>query len=198
MAASSWPTPIDQNDSSSTPLSTSITETHSISLIPWLVIPTTHFLKPLLDMILDVRVGIRLSPFSDYLECGDSNPNDFGVFMAESLNKYGVLYCHMIEPRMKKLWEKSDGPQSLLSMRKAFNGTFLVAGGYADREDGISAVAGNRADLVVYGRVFLANPDLTKRFELIAPLNKYNRDTLYTPDPIIGYTDYPFLESPTR
>nr|GLL32639.1 putative 12-oxophytodienoate reductase 11 [Ipomoea trifida] len=143
------------------------------------------------------RVGIRLSPFSDYLECGDSNPNGLGVFMAESLNKYGVLYCHMIEPRMKKLWEKSDGLQSLLPMRKAFNGAFLVAGGYADREDGISAVAGNRADLVVYGRVFLANPDLPKRFELNAPLNKYNRDTFYIPDPVIGYTDYPFLESPT-
>ncbi|KAG8633594.1 hypothetical protein MANES_18G120501v8 [Manihot esculenta] len=98
------------------------------------------------------------------------------------------------EPRMKTLGEKSECPESLLPMRKAFKGTFLVAGGYG-REDGNQAVAENRADLIVYGRIFLANPDLPKRFELNAPLNKYNRKTFYIDDPVIGYTDYPFLES---
>jgi 12-oxophytodienoic acid reductase len=48
--------------------------------------------------------------------------------------------------------------------------------------------------LLVYGRMFLANPDLPKRFELNAHLNKYNRNTFYISDPIVGYTDYPFLE----
>mgnify|MGYP003366310032 CR=1 FL=1 len=81
-------------------------------------------------------------------------------------------------------------------MRKAFRGTFIAAGGY-DREDGNNAVAEGRADLIAYGRIFLANPDLPKRFELNAPLNKYNRETFYTPDPVIGYTDYPFLEANT-
>ena len=52
-------------------------------------------------------------------------------------------------------------------------------------------------DLVAFGRFFLANPDLPKRFKLDAPLNKYNRDTFYTSDPVIGYTDYPFLETTT-
>ncbi|XP_026411256.1 12-oxophytodienoate reductase 1-like [Papaver somniferum] len=50
------------------------------------------------------------------------------------------------------------------------------------------------ADLVAYGRLFLANPDLPKRFAIDAPLNKYDRDTFYTLDPVIGYTDYPFLD----
>ncbi|XP_019176724.1 PREDICTED: 12-oxophytodienoate reductase 2-like isoform X2 [Ipomoea nil] len=140
------------------------------------------------------RVGIRLSPFANYMESGDSNPNALGLYMAEALNKYGILYCHMVEPRMKTVGEKSECPDSLLPMRKAFKGTFLVAGGY-EREDGIKAVAENRGDLVVYGRLFLANPDLPKRFELNAPLNKYNRDTFYTSDPVVGYTDYPFLET---
>ena len=62
------------------------------------------------------------------------------------------------------------------------------------REGGDNAVAENRADLVAYGRLFLANPDLPKRFQLNAPLNKYNRDTFYTSDPIVGYTDYTFLD----
>nr|GLL32641.1 putative 12-oxophytodienoate reductase 11 [Ipomoea trifida] len=140
------------------------------------------------------RVGIRLSPFANYMESGDSNPKALGVYMAEALNKYGILYCHMVEPRMIEVGEKCECPDSLLPMRKAFKGTFLVAGGY-EREDGIKAVAENRGDLVVYGRLFLANPDLPKRFELNAPLNMYNRDTFFTSDPVVGYTDYPFLET---
>ncbi|PON33915.1 NADH:flavin oxidoreductase/NADH oxidase [Parasponia andersonii] len=139
------------------------------------------------------RVGLRLSPFAYYNESGDSNPQELGLYMAESLNKYGILYCHVIEPRMKTEGEKGETPYSLVSMRKAFKGTFIVAGAY-NREDGNQAVAENHADLIAYGRLFLANPDLPKRFELNAPLNKYDRNTFYTSDPVIGYTDYPFLD----
>ncbi|KAK2658989.1 hypothetical protein Ddye_005522 [Dipteronia dyeriana] len=139
------------------------------------------------------RVGIRLSPFANYMESGDSNTEALGLYMAESLNKYGILYCHTVEPRMKTVGEKCDTPHRLLPMRKALNGTFLVAGGYG-REDGNKALAEGYADLVVYGLIFLANPDLPKRFELDAPLHNYNRDTFYIPNPVIGYTDYPFLE----
>lgn len=135
------------------------------------------------------RVGIRLSPFTDYLECTDSNPTALGVYMAEALNKFGILYLHMVEPRVS-----ANESSSLLPMRKAFKGTFLAAGGYG-REDGNEAIAENRSDLVVYGRWFLANPDLPKRFELNASLNQYDRDTFYASDPVIGYTDYPFLDN---
>lgn len=140
------------------------------------------------------RVGIRLSPFADYMESGDSNPEALGVYMVKSLNKYGILYCHMVEPRMRAPGKKFEPSHSLVPMRKAFNGTFIVAGGY-DREEGNKAVAEGHADLVAYGRLFLANPDLPRRFELNAPLNNYDRETFYTSDPVIGYTDYPFLES---
>ncbi|XP_035550757.1 12-oxophytodienoate reductase 2-like [Juglans regia] len=139
------------------------------------------------------RVGIRLSPFADFNESGDSNPKELGLYMAESLNKYGILYCHMVEPRMNGVLENPNTSDSLLPMRKAFKGSFLVAGGY-DREEGNNAIIENRTDLVAYGRPFLANPDLPRRFELDVPLNKYNRETFYTSDPVVGYTDYPFLE----
>jgi len=139
------------------------------------------------------KVGIRLSPFAEYVESGDSNPNALGLHMVNALNKYNILYCHMVEPRIKSADEMIESPYSLVPMRKAFNGIFMVAGGY-DRQDGINTIAENRADLVVYGRLFLANPDLPKRFSLNAPLNKYNRETFYTSDPVVGYTDYPFLE----
>ncbi|XP_010535049.1 PREDICTED: 12-oxophytodienoate reductase 2-like isoform X2 [Tarenaya hassleriana] len=136
------------------------------------------------------RVGIRLSPFADYMESGDSNPEALGLHMAESLNQYGILYCHMVEPRMTAVGEMEQCPRTL---RKAFKGTFIVAGGYA-KEDGNKAVEEGRGDLVAYGRLFLANPDLPRRFRQDAPLNKYDRTTFYTPDPVVGYTDYPFLE----
>ncbi|KAJ0795470.1 putative 12-oxophytodienoate reductase [Helianthus annuus] len=134
------------------------------------------------------KVGIRLSPFANYSESGDSNPETLGLYMAESLNEFKILYCHMVEPRMKSVFEKVDCLDSLVPMRKAFKGTFISAGGYG-REDGNKAVAENRTDLVAYGRLFLANPDLPKRFEL------NDRSTFYTRDPVVGYTDYPFLET---
>ncbi|XP_021714785.1 12-oxophytodienoate reductase 1-like [Chenopodium quinoa] len=139
------------------------------------------------------RVGIRISPFANYNESGDSNPEALGLHLANCLNKCGILFCHVVEPRMITAWEKEDCSQSLLPIRKAFTGTFISAGGY-DREDGNKVVMKGSTDLVAYGRLFLANPDLPKRFKLNAPLNQYNRDTFYTSDPIVGYTDYPFLE----
>jgi 12-oxophytodienoic acid reductase len=139
------------------------------------------------------RVGIRLSPFTQFFESSDSDPEALGLYMAEALNKYNILYAHYVEPRLVTTFEPVATNKSLLPMRKAFKGSFLVAGGY-DREDGNAAIASGKADLVVYGRIFLANPDLPRRFELNASLNKYDRNTFYIPDPVVGYTDYPFLE----
>ncbi|KAE8696113.1 Detected protein of confused Function [Hibiscus syriacus] len=66
---------------------------------------------------------------------GGSNPTALGIYMAESLNKYGILYCHMVEPRMKLAEESFETTESLLPMKKAFKGTFIVAGEY-DKDDG--------------------------------------------------------------
>ncbi|KAK9748646.1 hypothetical protein RND81_02G071800 [Saponaria officinalis] len=140
------------------------------------------------------KVGFRISPFANYNDAGDSNPEALGLYMAKSLSNYKIVYCHAVEPRMITVAEKMETPHSLLPMRKAFNGTFIVAGGY-DREDGNRAVSEGYADLVAYGRSFLANPDLPRRFELNVPLNKYNRESFYVSDPLVGYTDYPFYES---
>ncbi|KAF8703213.1 hypothetical protein HU200_032002 [Digitaria exilis] len=140
------------------------------------------------------KVGIRISPFANYYEASDSNPEALGVYMAKALNKFGIIYLHVVEPRMITVGEKTETPHSLRPMRDAFKGTFIAAGGY-DREDGNEAISTGYADLIAYGRWFLSNPDLPQRFRLDAPLNKYNRSTFYTSDPVIGYTDYPFLQS---
>lgn len=127
------------------------------------------------------------------MEAGDSDPVALGTYLATELNKLGILYCHVVEPRMNTTGETKH---SLEPMRKAFKGTFLVGGGY-DKESGNKAVAEDHGDLVVYGRDFVSNPDLPKRFELGAPLTPYDRNTFYTHDPVVGYTDYPLLEEAT-
>lgn len=55
------------------------------------------------------------------------------------------------------------------------------------------AIERDHTDLVVYGRPWIANPDLPRRYELDAPITKYDRSTFYSPDQVKGYTDYPFL-----
>ncbi|KQK12771.1 putative 12-oxophytodienoate reductase 4 isoform X1 [Brachypodium distachyon] len=139
------------------------------------------------------RVGVRLSPFADYMDCHDSDPHALALYMSTKLNDYGILYLHMVEPRMARLDGRRVVPKRLLPYRQAFKGTFIVAGGY-DREEGNKVVSEGYADLVAFGRLFLANPDLPRRFGLNAELNKYDRATFYTSDPVVGYTDYPFLD----
>ena len=63
------------------------------------------------------------------------------------------------------------------------------------RESGIEAIKNRSADLLCYGRLFLANPDFVERIKKDAPLNAYDRSSFYSPDQIKGYTDYPALQA---
>lgn len=140
------------------------------------------------------RVGIKLTPYYHSETTGDSDPEGLGIYLSSELSKLGILFLHVSEPRMVK---KTDDqyvtpPRRLHSIRKAFKGTFIASGGY-NKSEGDKAVEENYADLISFGRLFLANPDLPKRFELNASLNKHDRKTFYTRDPVVGYTDYPFL-----
>ena len=139
------------------------------------------------------RVGLRISPFTDVQNATDSNPIELAVHIAETLNTFDLLYLHVVEPRFQ-FGGEVETKDSLWPIRRAFKNSFFAAGGFS-RESGEEAVKSGRADVVAYGRLFLANPDMPKRFALNAPLNKYDRATFYTQDPVVGYTDYPFLEN---
>jgi N-ethylmaleimide reductase len=77
-------------------------------------------------------------------------------------------------------------------LRAAFDGPYIANGGF-DRLRGDWALASGAADLVAYGKAFLANPDLPERFRGDAPLNDPDPATFYGGDGR-GYTDYPALE----
>ena len=76
-------------------------------------------------------------------------------------------------------------------IRKTFRGPLIVCGGY-DQAKAIACLEAGRADLVAFGRLFIANPDLPERFRRGAPLNTWNEATFYGGG-AEGYTDYPAL-----
>ncbi|XP_071680547.1 putative 12-oxophytodienoate reductase 2 [Lolium perenne] len=134
------------------------------------------------------RVGVRLDQFD-----ATADEHALALHVVSRLSDRGVLYCHMIEPRVDGRRRVS---RRLLPFREAFGGTFITSGGYG-RDEGDAAVGEGYGDLVAYGRLFLANPDLPRRFELGAPLNECDAATFYgagAADPAVGYTDYPFLD----
>lgn len=152
------------------------------------------------------RVGVRISPAIDHLDATDSDPLGLGLAVVDRLNKIQVdlssklSYLHVTQPRYTAYGQTESGrpgseeeeAQLMRTLRKAFQGTFMCSGGFT-RELGMQVVAEGDADLVSYGRFFISNPDLVLRFRINAPLTKYIRKTFYTQDPVVGYTDYPFL-----
>lgn len=134
------------------------------------------------------RVGLRLSPFIHFLDVEDETPYATFSYILEKLQPLGLAYVHLIEPRTY-----GDGQitQTLEPFRRLYKGTMIMAGSYT----GVSAakaIADGHADLVAFGRSYLSNPDLPKRFLLHAPLNKYDRATFYSHG-MEGYIDYPAL-----
>jgi N-ethylmaleimide reductase len=130
------------------------------------------------------RVGVHLSPLSDFNSMSDSDP--FGNFtrIAGLLDGYGLSYLHVIEP--------ASALAVTPLIRQIFRGPLILSSGYNQTlaEQAVSAKAG---DLVAFGEAFIANPDLPHRFRTRAPLNAADRATFYSGG-AKGYTDYPALE----
>jgi N-ethylmaleimide reductase len=132
------------------------------------------------------RVGVRLSPTNSYNDMLDGDPAATFTQAAKELNRFGLAYLHVVETVTKD----SSSTQMRIAprMRAAFDGPLILNGGY-DAATGAAALAAGEADLIAYGRHFLANPDLVERFRRDAPLNPPDTSTFYTEGPK-GYTDY--------
>jgi N-ethylmaleimide reductase len=137
------------------------------------------------------RVGVRISPSGTYGSMSDSNtPATFG-YVATQLDRLGIAYLHVVEPRIKGTEEISHGeaPVAAQHLRPKFSRTLIAAGGFAPRSAEAIVAAGD-ADLVAFGRHFISNPDLPERLRRSLPLNRYDRSTFYGGD-ARGYIDYP-------
>ena len=156
-----------------------------------------RFLFEVVDAVASVwgpgRVAVRLSPSGSYGTMSDSDPHATFGYVAKRLNYYDLAYLHVIEPRVRGNEDDehaSDKDVSSKDLRRIFNGTIVAAGGFT-RESAEQIVAEGHADLVAFGRMFIANPDLPGRLRAGAPLNRYDRTTFYGGDER-GYIDYPF------
>ena len=130
------------------------------------------------------RVGLHLSPRGDVHSMGDSNkPATFG-YVAREVGKRGIAFICARE----SLGESRLVPE----LKKAFGGP-VVANELFTKETGEQVLAKGEAEAVAYGKLFIANPDLSRRFALNAPLNEPVPDTFYATGPR-GYTDYPSLD----
>ncbi|HEY9612346.1 MAG TPA: alkene reductase [Allocoleopsis sp.] len=138
------------------------------------------------------RVGVRLSPSGTFNDMHDSNPLATFRYAAEALNRFGLAYLHIVEVNEADL--RHGGTEvPTQPLRDRFTRTLMVNGGY--NSDRANAVLGKgEADLVSFGTLFLANPDLPKRFALNAPLNPPDPATFYGGGEK-GYTDYPFWQA---
>jgi N-ethylmaleimide reductase len=159
-----------------------------------------RLLFEVLDAVSEVwpidRIGVRISPFSDVGDAGDSDPVKLYAFVIEGLAERGIGYLHLIEARARAglVDQTNDGvPQSVATLfRPLFPGPMIVSGGFTvEMAEGV--LVDGTANLVAFGRAFIANPDLPKRIALRATLNAPDRSTFYG-GAERGCTDYPSLD----
>ena len=144
------------------------------------------------------RVGIRLSPygvFNDMSGAYDGIEGQYGE-LAAGLGRLGLAYVHLVDHSAMGAPKPAMSTVSLIcaNFRSGGGGTVILSGGY-DRERAEAVLASGAADLIAFGRPFIANPDLVERLKTGAPLAVPDQTTFYTPGPI-GYSDYPAMAVP--
>lgn len=129
------------------------------------------------------RVGVHLSPRGDAHDMGDSNPAATFGFVADELRHRAIAFICARE----SVGDHRIGPE----LKTRFGGVYIANEGFT-RELAESVIGSGEADAVAFGKMFIANPDLPRRFQQLAEVNVPNPDTFYGGDEK-GYTDYSFL-----
>lgn len=152
----------------------------------------TRLLREVLEAVISVidseRVGVRISPVNPFNDISDTDPQLLFDHVARELSEFGLAYLHVVEGGMGGV---DTVPFDFAELRRNFTGLYMANQGY-DKVRGNEAIAEGRADMVAFGELYIANPDLVERFAEDAPLNQPNRDTYYGGGEE-GYTDYPTL-----
>lgn len=150
------------------------------------------------------RVGVRLSPFGLF----NSMPADHRVeetllYLAGQLGRRGVAYMHLVYQLMPtdnmetaRFEDRHIDHALLARVRAAFTGAIIWCGGFATRKAAQSALDTGLADLIAFGRPYIANPDLVERLQRGWPLAEADRSTYYTRNGEVGYTDFTAWQKP--
>lgn len=154
-------------------------------------------MKAVSDAIGPERVGLRLSPWSTFQGMRMADPIPQFCDVLSKAKEIGLGYVHLIEPRVSNnvdLDLEHPVDETLDFAINLWDGPILLAGGY--KPDNVQRtfdeVYPNKDIMVMFGRYFVANPDLVFRIKKGIPLNTYDRSTFYAPKNPVGYLDYPF------
>ena len=132
------------------------------------------------------RTALRISPGNPYNDMSEPDPHATYLALAEALRPLGMAYLHMVETGERDLTRK---------LRAEFGGLFMLnprtAPGHTGPEH-LVLVEDGTTDLLSYGALFLANPDLPHRLAAGGPFNAPDRARFYGGDER-GFTDYPTL-----
>jgi N-ethylmaleimide reductase len=129
------------------------------------------------------RVGVRVSPINPWGGMADPDPAGLFGALADALSVRDIAYLHVAETRTRR-------PMfSWWQLRRRFRGLYIANGGF-DRYRAEVALRRGRADLISFGRAYIANPDLVQRLRTGAGLRPADPATYYGGD-ARGYTDYP-------
>ena len=129
------------------------------------------------------KVGMHLAPRGDSNSIGDSNPRATFSYVAQELGKRKIAFiCARESMGLNRL-----GPE----LKKIFGGVYIANEGFT-QETAQAALDAGEADAIAFGKQFIANPDLPKRFAENAELNTPDPNTFYGSGKE-GYTDYPSL-----
>lgn len=152
--------------------------------------------RAIVDAIGGGRTGIRLSPVTPANDVFDVHPQPLFEHVVKQLAKMDLAFIHVIEGATGGPRELPERPFDYAALKAAYRaaggkGAWMVNNGY-DGPLAEQAVQSGSADLVAFGKAFIANPDLVERLRLQAPLNPPDPATFYGGG-AKGYTDYPAL-----
>lgn len=134
------------------------------------------------------RTGLRLSPFGRVSGMGafEGEAQTY-LYLARALSGHGLAYIHLADQLTP---EDNTIPAPFYPrFREHYKGRVILAGGY-NRQRAQNALDAGIADLIAFGRPFIANPDLVARMQNNWPLAQTRTGTIYGGD-AQGYTDYP-------
>ncbi len=147
-----------------------------------------RFVREVVEAVCGVwgadRVGLRLSPTNPNNSMTDTDPLTTFSGVARALSGLGLAYLHVVE----HVTAPASTPRTLPAIRAAFPGRIIVNGSF-DRASATAVIQSGAADLVAFGALYIANPDLVERFRAGLALSVPNRATYYGGD-AHGYTDY--------
>ena len=147
----------------------------------------SRLLLEVIDQLVSVwgagRVGVHLAPRSDVHDMGDSDRVSTFTYVARELGRRRIAFICARE----RLGDDRIGPR----LKAAFGGVYVMNEGFT-RETAEQVLASGESDAVAFGKLFIANPDLPRRFALRAPLNEWQAEKFYC-GAAEGYVDYPAL-----